>query len=99
MTNRGGVTAPPKMMLRTIIQILKVMIITGHSGVFSIHQLTETQVDVLLAVAYTADKRCFERQDEDGSWYSNDDFILSLTDQQRTALAKLGEAIELIYGE
>lgn len=73
------------------------MIITGHSGVYSLHQLTQTEADVILAIVHTADKRCFEARDDDGNWYSNDDFVLSLTDEQRTALAKIGEEIELIY--
>lgn len=26
----------------------------------------------------TADERCFDEQDEDGNYYSNDDFVCSL---------------------
>lgn len=75
------------------------MILTGHSGAYSLHQLTETEVNVILAIVHTADRRCFEQQDENGSWYSNDDFVLLLTNEQRTALAKLGEEIGLLYSE
>lgn len=73
------------------------MTITKHSEVFAINGLTETELNIMLAVVHTADRRCFEEQDEDGNWYSNDDFVLRLDDEQRTALRKLGEKIELIY--
>lgn len=63
----------------------------------TISGLTSTEVDVLLAVADTANRRCFRIQEDSGEWYSNDDFILSLTDEQRKALAKIGEEIQQIY--
>jgi hypothetical protein len=66
-------------------------------GTFSISELTPIEVDVILAVAGTANRRCFNVQDDDGKWYSNDDFILSLTDEQRKALAKVGEEIQQVY--
>lgn len=58
---------------------------------------TPTEADVLLAIADTANKRCFREQEDNGEWYSNDDFILLLTDEQRKALAKIGEEIRQIY--
>ena len=66
-------------------------------GTFSISGLTPIEVDVILAVTDTANKRCFNVQDDDEKWYSNDDFILSMTDEQRKALAKVGEEIQRIY--
>jgi|JTFO01.1.fsa_nt_gb hypothetical protein len=63
----------------------------------TISGLTPTEVDVLLAVADTANRRCFRIQEDSGEWYSNDDFILSLTNEQRGALAKIGEEIQQIY--
>lgn len=75
------------------------MVLTGHSGNYTIGRLTETEVNVMLTIVRTADRRCFEEQDDDGAWYSNDDFILTLSDDERTALRNLGDAIELIYSE
>lgn len=75
------------------------MILTGHSGVYSLHQLTGTEIDILLTIVRTADKRCFNEQDDDGIWYSNDDFILALSDDQRAVLRKLGEEIEMMLSE
>ena len=64
---------------------------------FSISGLTSIEVDVILAITDTANRRCFRTQEDSGEWYSNDDFILRLTDEQRQALAKVGEEIQQIY--
>lgn len=63
----------------------------------TISGLTPLEVDVMLAVVDTANRRCFREQENSGEWYSNDDFILLLTDEQRQALAKIGEEIRQIY--
>ncbi len=63
----------------------------------TISGLTPTETDVILAIVDTANKRCFHTQEDSGEWYSNDDFILRLTDEQRQALAKVGEEIQQIY--
>jgi len=63
----------------------------------TISGLTPIEVDVMLAVVDTANRRCFREQEDSGEWYSNDDFILLLTDEQRKALAKIGEEIQQIY--
>ncbi|MDR2948447.1 MAG: hypothetical protein LBV71_04510 [Prevotella sp.] len=63
----------------------------------TISGLTPTEADVILAIVDTANRRCFREQEESGEWYSNDDFILRLTDEQRKALAKVGEEIQQIY--
>lgn len=64
---------------------------------FSISGLTSIEVDVILAIADTANRRCFRIQEDSGEWYSNDDFILRLTDEQRQALARIGTEIQQIY--
>lgn len=64
---------------------------------FSIVNLTAIELDVLLAVAYTVDKRCFNMQEDSGIWFSNDDFILTMTDEQRKALADIGKIINTLY--
>ncbi|MDF9831197.1 hypothetical protein [Parabacteroides sp. PF5-6] len=63
----------------------------------TISGLTPLEVDVMLAVVDTANRRCFREQENSGEWYSNDDFILLLTNEQRKALAKIGEEIQRIY--
>lgn len=63
----------------------------------TISGLTSTEVDVILAIVDTVNRRCFREQEDSGEWYSNDDFILSLTDEQRRALAKIGDDIQQIY--
>ena len=64
---------------------------------FAISGLTSTEMDIIMAIVDTANRRCFKVQDDSGKWYSNDDFILSLTDKQRKALAKVGEEIQQVY--
>ncbi len=66
-------------------------------GICAMSGLTPTEVDVILAIVDTADRRCFRQQEESGEWYSNDDFILRLSDEQRGALAKIGKEIQQIY--
>jgi hypothetical protein len=63
----------------------------------TISGLSSIEVDVMLAIVDIANRRCFRIQEDSGEWYSNDDFILSLTDEQRQALAKIGEEIQQIY--
>ncbi len=75
------------------------MVITGHSGIYAINQLTETELNVILGVVRTADRRCFYEQDNEGTWYSGDDFVLAISDDERKALSALGEAIEMIYND
>ncbi len=56
---------------------------------FTLKGLTAQQLTVLYAVIKTADDRCFSEQDETGTWHSNDDFVLSLDDNERTALTEI----------
>ena len=63
----------------------------------TISGLTSTEVDVILGIVDTANRRCFREQEDSGEWYINDDFVLSLTDEQRQALSKIGEEIQQIY--
>lgn len=36
-------------------------------------------------------------QEDSGVWLSNDDFILTLTDEQRKTLANIGKVINTLY--
>jgi hypothetical protein len=59
----------------------------------TISGLTETEFYLITGIVDVADRRCFPERDEDGNWYSNEDFVLLLTDDQRRALSKIGERI------
>ena len=71
--------------------------ISKKQKTLTISGLTPTEVDVILAIVDTANRRCFREQEDSGEWHSNDDFILRLTDEQRQALAKIGKEIQQIY--
>ena len=60
-------------------------------GTFVISDLTSTETDTILAIVDIANRRYFKEQEDSGEWYSNDDFILRLTNEQRKALTKVGE--------
>ena len=65
----------------------------------TISGLSMTEVYLILNIVDVADRRCFNVSDkDDGRWYSNDDFILVLNDEQRKALAKIGNEIRKIIG-
>lgn len=55
---------------------------------YTVRGITSLEMDVICAVLKTADRRCFPERDENGNWYSNDDFVLLLEDNERKALAK-----------
>jgi hypothetical protein len=75
------------------------MVITKSKSVYAIDRLTKTELEIIFEIVLTADRRCFDEQDNDGVWYSNDDFVVWLSDKQRTALAKLGEEIGMMYND
>jgi hypothetical protein len=65
----------------------------------TISGLTMTELDVILNIVDVANRRCFNVSDKDDDrWYSNDDFILVLNNEQRKALAKVGNEIRKIIG-
>lgn len=49
---------------------------------------------MLFAVLRTADHRCFTARSDNGCWYSDNDFVLSLTDQERADLASIVSRLE-----
>lgn len=55
--------------------------------------ITATQYRVLAAVLMTADGRCFDEQDEDGNYYSKDDFVCSLDGDEREALRQVCDVL------
>lgn len=63
------------------------------TGTYTIAGITATQYRTLTAVLTTADERCSDEQDEDGNYYSNDDFVCSLDEKEREALRKICSAL------
>ena len=57
------------------------------SQTFSLTGLNASEYAALCEVLNTANDRCFKvRDDEDGAWYSSDDFVCTLGDVEREAL-------------
>lgn len=63
------------------------------TGTYTIAGITATQYRALAAVLTTADERCFGEQDEDGNYYSNDDFVCSLDGDERKALRQVCDVL------
>ena len=55
------------------------------SGKISITGLTAEEYSVICSVVYSS-KRCFPEQEDNGEWYSNDDFVCILTDEEKRVL-------------
>lgn len=64
------------------------------SRTFTLSGLFVQQLAVLFAVLRTADHRCFTARSDNGCWYSDNDFVLSLTDQERADLASIVSRLE-----
>ena len=63
------------------------------TGTYTITGITATQYRALAAVLTTADERCFGEQDEEGNYYSNDDFVCSLDVDEREALRQVCDVL------
>lgn len=64
-----------------------------QAGTYTITGITMTQYNALRSVLQSADDCCFEVQNEDGSYYSNDDFVCMLDAEEREALAEVCKAL------
>lgn len=62
------------------------------AGTYSITGLTRTDYRTIKYILETANDRCFDEQDEDGNYYSSDDFVCSLDEKEREALRKICSA-------
>lgn len=61
---------------------------------FTFSGLSVQQLAVLSAVLITVDHRCFTTRSDNGRWYSDNDFVLSLTDEERADLASIASRLE-----
>lgn len=59
------------------------------NGTYSITGLTGDMYSVLLKIMNSANDRCFAEQEADGDYYSNDDFVVTLTSAQRESLSEM----------
>jgi hypothetical protein len=62
------------------------------SQTFSLTGLSNVEYSTLCRILNTANERCFEIRENDGMWYSNDDFVCAL-DDDREALRSLCKEI------
>jgi len=53
----------------------------------SIIGLSIEQYNAISSIVFSA-KRCFEEPEENGEYYSNDDFVCSLSPQEKAAMDK-----------
>lgn len=61
----------------------------AKTGTYTISGLTESQFSAMRTVLQAADDRCFGEQEEDGNYYSNDDFVCTLDAEEREALSRV----------
>lgn len=65
----------------------------ARAGTYTITGLTKNQYIAMRSVLQAADDRCFDEQNADGSYYSNDDFICRLEAEEREALSRVCKAL------
>lgn len=63
----------------------------NKNGTYSITGLTGDMFSVLLKIMNSANDRCFDEQETDGNYYSNDDFVVVLTSDERESLREVCE--------
>lgn len=60
----------------------------NKNGTVSILGLTKDEYNAITTVIY-ASQQCFSEQEENGEYYSNDDFLCTLSQEEKEALDKL----------
>ena len=71
-------------------KIMKVNI--NKNGTRSITELSPNEASAIVSVLKTANERCFT-ESLDGLWWSNDDFVCCLSDEEREALREVCRAL------
>ncbi len=58
-------------------------------------KLTYAELSLISDILNTVDERCFpsDNRDEDGNWYSNDDFVMMLSNEERELLTEICKKI------
>ncbi len=64
------------------------------TGKYTITGITPTQLQTMAAVLLVANERCFDEPEEDnGCYYSNEDFVCCLYAEEREALEQISEVL------
>ena len=63
------------------------------AGTYSITGLTRTDYRTIGYILRIANDRYFGEQDEDGHYYSKDDFVCSLDEKERKALRRICDVL------
>lgn len=61
----------------------------NKAGTRTISGITQTQYNVMREVLVTANDRCFQEQESDGRYFSGDDFVCTLDEDEREALRQV----------
>ncbi|MFR9498669.1 MAG: hypothetical protein SNI58_08745 [Rikenellaceae bacterium] len=64
------------------------------NGTITISGLSVDMYNAMSAILNRANDTCFEEQDNDEGWYSNDDFVVLLDDMERTVLSGKPDEID-----
>ena len=59
------------------------------AGTWTISGITQTQYNAMRDVLVTANDRCFQKQESDGRYFSGDDFVCTLDEDERDALRQM----------
>lgn len=70
---------------------MKIFVTQGR--IYTITGITATPYHTIQYILHIANDRCFGEQDEDGLYYSNDDFVCCLDQREREALMKICEKL------
>lgn len=63
------------------------------AGTYTITGITKNQYNAIRIILTTADDRCFDEHNEDGSYYSGDDFVCTLDQGEREALRQVCKSL------
>ena len=63
------------------------------NGKYMLSDISQTEMNVLSIIMFTADSRCFRELEDDGEYYSGDDFVCVLSKWERRALTNIAKII------
>lgn len=63
------------------------------AGTWTLSGITQKQYDAIREVLDTANDRCFQKQESDGRYFSGDDFVCTLDEDEREALREVCKSL------
>lgn len=63
------------------------------AGTYTITGITENQYRAMREILITANDRCFQEQESDGGYFSGDDFVCCLDENEREALRQICKSL------